>query len=192
MEDMGSESTAAAKKKLVECCTKLQKKAKDKGVVGQQWWPEANAAKPAKKKADVNSVEETAMDARLAKLEGTMVAALSALNMATASTAQGTGTGLPQGAGQHPFVMAGSNASTNPFASPSTNPFSPAPVDILAIGGAAQPGGAAQMGAAAMQPMQQLQAQILQMQQQLQQASQQPLGQPQQQQWGQRQRQGQR
>ena len=95
MEDMGSLSTAAAKKKLVECCTKLQKKAKDKGVVGQQWWPEASAAKPAKKKADVNLVEETAMDARLAKLEGTMVAALSALNIATVWTAQGIGTGLP-------------------------------------------------------------------------------------------------
>ena len=193
MEDMGSESVAAAKRKLLDTCTKLQKKAKDKGVVGQQWWPEISAGKPAKKKSEVNAVQDAVMDDRLSRLEGTMVAALSAMNVAAVQPAQGMGAGLAGGAGSYHF---GANVTTNPFAASSTNPFAPPPysaVDVLAVGGAAQPGTTADPSSAALQEaMRQLQALQVQnqtMQQQLQQAPQQ-VANPQQS-WGQRQQRGQ-
>ena len=68
--DLGSVSTAVARAKLIKGQSDLEKAARQKGIKGQQWWTSGS-----KRSAGINAVEDE-LAARMARLEGTVVAAI--------------------------------------------------------------------------------------------------------------------
>ena len=128
MEDMGSLSVAAAKTKLLAAQSSLARAAKKKGIARQQWWQDDSTTKKPKIKTEVNFAKphSAEVEARLARMEGSLVAALSAANLGVNST-----TNLFSASSPAPFL---------PATHPSTNPFAPS-VEIAALGAATGQGG---------------------------------------------------